>query len=112
VKLLFDENLSRKLAVFLADLHPQSARVAEFDLLETADRKTWDFAQKNEFVILSTDSDFYELATTLGCRQEWSGSDVGRIQRGIPSGSCAGEAIRINEFLAEPELAVLILERD
>jgi hypothetical protein len=34
VKLLFDENLSRKLVARLTELYPGSGHVSEFDLLE------------------------------------------------------------------------------
>jgi predicted nuclease of predicted toxin-antitoxin system len=63
---LFDENLSRKLVDHLGDLDPESAHVAEFRLLESPDREIWEFAKTRDFVIVSTDSDFYELATTIG----------------------------------------------
>jgi predicted nuclease of predicted toxin-antitoxin system len=66
VKLLFDENLSRKLVARLAELYPDSAHVAEAGLLERPDREIWEFARARNFVIVSTDSDFYELATTIG----------------------------------------------
>ena len=66
MKLLFDENLSRKLVIRLAELYPESAHVAEADLLESPDREIWEFAKAQDFVIVSTDSDFYELATTIG----------------------------------------------
>ena len=69
MKLLFDENLSRKLVARLAELYPESAHVAEVDLLESPDREIWGFARTGNFVIVSTDSDFYELATTIGRRR-------------------------------------------
>ena len=66
MKLLFDENLSRKLVVRIAELYPESAHVVDLDLLESPDRVIWEFAKTKGFVIVSTDSDFYELATTIG----------------------------------------------
>ncbi len=63
---MFDENLSRKLVVRLAELYPESAHVVQFDLLESPDREIWEFAKSNAFMIVSADADFYELATTLG----------------------------------------------
>jgi len=103
VKLLFDENLSRKLVVRLADLYPDSAHVTEANLLESPDR---------EFIIVSTDSDFYELATAIGLPpkvvwlRRWTHPtrDAERVLR--------REAIRITEFAADPELGVLVLDRD
>ena len=58
MKLLFDENLSRKLVARLAELYPGSAHVAVFNLLERPDREIWDFAQANGFTIVTTDADF------------------------------------------------------
>jgi predicted nuclease of predicted toxin-antitoxin system len=40
--------------------------VVTVDLLESPDREIWEFAKARDFVIVSTDSDFYELATTIG----------------------------------------------
>ena len=112
MKLLFDENLSRKLVVRLAELYPESAHVAEADLLESPDREIGEFAKAGNFVIVSTDSDFYELATTIGpppkvvWLRRWTHPtrDAERLLR--------REAIRITQFAADPELGVLVLDRD
>jgi hypothetical protein len=45
VKLLFDENLSRKLVARLAELYPDSVHVAEIGLLERSDCEIWEFAK-------------------------------------------------------------------
>jgi predicted nuclease of predicted toxin-antitoxin system len=50
VKVLFDENLSRKRIARLSELFPGSTHVAEFALLERPDREIWDFAQTNGFI--------------------------------------------------------------
>ena len=112
MKLLFDENLSRKLVARLAELYPESVHVAEVDLLESPDREIWEFARTGNFVIVTTDSDFYELATTIGPppkvvwlrRWRHPTRDAERVLR--------REAIRITEFLADPELGVLVLDSD
>jgi predicted nuclease of predicted toxin-antitoxin system len=112
VKLLFDENLSRKLVGRLAELCPESTHVVEVDLLKSPDREIWEFAKARGFVIVSTDSDFYELATTIGpppkvvWLRRWTHptGDAERVLR--------REVIRITEFLADPELGVLVLDRD
>src|SRR5215471_7422461 len=91
---------------------PGSAHVVEFDLLESLDREIWELAKASGFVIVSTDSDFYELATTIGpppkviWLRRWTHPtrDAERILR--------REAIRITEFSADPELGVLVLDHD
>ena len=112
MKLRFDENLSRRLVVRLAELYPDSAHVVEFDLLESPDREIWEFSKASDFVIVTTDSDFYGLAITIGpppkvvWLRRWTHPtrDAERILR--------REAIRITEFSADPELGVLVLDHD
>jgi len=96
----------------LADLYPHSAHVVEFDLLSSPDREIWEFAKVNGYVIVSTDLDFYELATSTGpppkviWLRQWTHPtrDAERVLR--------REAIRIAEFVGDPELGVLVLDRD
>ena len=63
MKLLFDENLSYKLARNLAELYPGSQHISDAGLLPAPDAVIWSFAQSNEFVIVTADSDFLELVT-------------------------------------------------
>jgi predicted nuclease of predicted toxin-antitoxin system len=66
VKLLFDENLSRRLPARVDDLFSGSIHVSAPGLLETPDSVVWDFAKAHGFAIITADVDFYELATTIG----------------------------------------------
>ena len=107
----FDENLSRKLCARLSEPYPGSAHVAEFDLLERADREIWGFAREHGFVIVTTDADFYELPAAAGLPpkvvwlRRWSHPtrDVEFVLR--------REAIRITEFAGDPTLGILLLDR-
>lgn len=66
MKLLFDENLSPKLAHRPADLFPDSTHVRDVDLKTAADPLVWDHALKNEFVIVSKDEDMHDRSLLLG----------------------------------------------
>jgi predicted nuclease of predicted toxin-antitoxin system len=67
MKLLLDENLSRRLLEAIRDLFPGSVHVAQAGLSSgTGDRKIWDYAGENGFAILTADTDFVTLANTLG----------------------------------------------
>jgi predicted nuclease of predicted toxin-antitoxin system len=67
MKLLFDENLSRKLVPLVEDLFPGSAHVTSVGMNSGAsDRQVWDYAGQNGFVIITADNDFLSLANTLG----------------------------------------------
>jgi predicted nuclease of predicted toxin-antitoxin system len=58
MKLLFDQNLSSRLVVALADLFPGSAHVRELGLHETSDAAVWDYAVAHDFAIVTKDQDF------------------------------------------------------
>jgi len=66
MKLLFDQHLSPRLVTRLADLYPGSAHVDPLGLGREDDRIVWNYAQRNEFLIVSKDSDFSELVVFLG----------------------------------------------
>ncbi|PWU00512.1 MAG: hypothetical protein C5B51_25075 [Terriglobia bacterium] len=67
MKLLFDENLSRKLVPILADLFPGSSHVFFESLLQNPDTAVWEHAKVHGFTIVTADADFYELSITFGC---------------------------------------------
>jgi len=66
VRLLFDQNLSHRLPRRLADLYPGSLHLRHAGLLGTDDLTIWRYAEANRLIIVSKDSDFYELAFRLG----------------------------------------------
>jgi predicted nuclease of predicted toxin-antitoxin system len=66
VKLLFDENLSPRLATALADLFPDSQHVRDAGLRGATDHAVWDYAKEYGFAIVSKDNDFRQLAFVKG----------------------------------------------
>jgi predicted nuclease of predicted toxin-antitoxin system len=66
VKLLFDENLSHKLARRLADIFPDSIHVRDVGLKATDDPQVWDYARDNDFMIVSKDADMHDLSLVFG----------------------------------------------
>ena len=66
MKLLFDQNLSPRLATRLHDIFPDSSHVDLEGLGEATDRSVREFAAENSFVIVTKDSDFGDLLALLG----------------------------------------------
>jgi len=66
VKLLFDENLSPRLADVLSDIYPGSSHVHPCGFGSSDDATIWDYAKTNGFIIVSKDSDFEERSVVLG----------------------------------------------
>ncbi len=66
MKLLLDENLSRRALPFLQGTFPGSAQVALLGMENADDRAIWNHAKDNDFVIVTKDSDFFEMASVYG----------------------------------------------
>jgi predicted nuclease of predicted toxin-antitoxin system len=69
----------------------------------------WEYAKANDFSIVTADADFYELATALGPPPKviWlRGCDY---PTAVAEKLIRTQAIRIAEFLEDPERTVLIL---
>jgi predicted nuclease of predicted toxin-antitoxin system len=66
VKLLFDQNLSRKLVKRLVDLFPDSSHVQFHDMPEADDAEIWEFAKTQEFCIVTQDTDFADRSRLYG----------------------------------------------
>ena len=66
MKLLFEQNLSRKLIDGLADIFPNSSHVQFHDLAEKTDTDIWEFAKINNFCIVTQDVDFAEKSRLYG----------------------------------------------
>jgi predicted nuclease of predicted toxin-antitoxin system len=66
VKLLLDENLSRRLLPFLQKDYPDSGHVALLGLSESDDRTLWEYGKAHGYTLVSKDADFLELSLLLG----------------------------------------------
>ncbi|HEY2961096.1 MAG TPA: DUF5615 family PIN-like protein [Pyrinomonadaceae bacterium] len=66
MKLLFDQNLSPKLVVRLADLFPDSVHVREVGLEKVDDHVIWDYATRNDLIIVSKDNDMHQRSFLFG----------------------------------------------
>lgn len=66
MKLLFDQNLSPKLVLRLADLFPGSSHVQAEGLDCASDDQVWEHARLNGFAIVSKDADYNNLSVLRG----------------------------------------------
>jgi predicted nuclease of predicted toxin-antitoxin system len=65
MKLLFDESLSPRLVQLLSDLFPESESALRNGLVGVGDHRILDYAVANDFILVSTDSDFEGLLTQI-----------------------------------------------
>lgn len=66
MKLLFDENLSHKLMLALADLYPGSLSMRSLGMMSAADDVIWRYARHHGMVIVTKDRDFSRRSLLLG----------------------------------------------
>ena len=67
MKLLLDENLSRRLVPFLQAEFPDSTQVVLAGLERATDMAIWAYARDHGYVIVTRDADYEELSTIHGC---------------------------------------------
>lgn len=66
MKLLLDENLSRRLVPFLQHDYPGSTQVVLLGLESASDTEVWQRAKDDGYVIVTRDADFQELSLVWG----------------------------------------------
>jgi predicted nuclease of predicted toxin-antitoxin system len=66
MKLLLDENLSRRILPFLEADYPGSTQVALVGLEQNSDEEVWCYARDHGFCIVTKDADFYDLSLVRG----------------------------------------------
>jgi len=111
VRLLFDENLSRKLVNKLSDLFPGSSHAATEGLLHSPDADLWEHAKAGGFAIVTADADFFELAATFGPPPKviWlRGCDY---PTAVAEQLIRSQSIRVAALLRDEEQGVLVLTR-
>lgn len=66
MKLLLDENLSRRIVPFIQDSYPGSTQVALIGMEQADDKIIRQYAIDNGFVMTTKDADFYEMNLVYG----------------------------------------------
>jgi len=110
VKLLLDQNLSRKLPAVISDLYPGTVHVRELQMTRAPDTVIWEYAKVNGFVIVTKDSWFYQRSLVAGHPPKliW-----------IRTGNCAARrieqllrrnAIRLQEFVDDENSSFIALD--
>jgi predicted nuclease of predicted toxin-antitoxin system len=67
MKLLFDQNISFRIEKKLSLIFSESKHVSSLNLMNVNDIEIWNFAKKENFVIVTFDSDFYDISLINGC---------------------------------------------
>jgi len=109
MKLLFDHNLSPRLANRLGDLYPNSNHLFNLKLDTVDDSVVWEYAREHEFIIVTKDSDFSELSVIKGFPPKVIWIRIGNCTTNDVEHLVRSHAEEINNFGHESSLGILIL---
>jgi predicted nuclease of predicted toxin-antitoxin system len=106
MKLLFDQNLSRRLVNRLADIFPNSSHVTIVGLEYASDEMVWDYAKVNHFIIATKDADFNDLSFLRGNPPKVIWLRLGNCTTNHIEASLREHQSEIEAFAADPILGV------
>jgi predicted nuclease of predicted toxin-antitoxin system len=109
VRLLFDENLSRRLVGALADVFPGSRHVAAEGLASADDLAVWDHAARSDLVIVTKDADFHQRSFLLGAPPKVVWVRLGNCTTDDVHGLLRVRAAAIVAFVRDADAAFLEL---
>ena len=109
MSLLFDENLSDKLAARLADLYPGSTSAEGLGLRSAPDGAIWTEAVQRGLSIVTRDDDFVDLSALRGHPPKIILIGIGNCSTGQIESLLRWRVEHIRRFLASDDLSCLEL---
>ena len=109
MKLLFDQNLSRKLVASLADVFPESTHVVFEQLDAVDDSVIWEFAKANGYTIVSKDADFRQLSFLYGHPPKTIWLRIGNAPTATAAEVLRSSVADISAFMDDLDGALLVL---
>lgn len=67
MRLLFDQNISFRISKKLSSELGVFTHVSECGLINCDDNVIWNYAKQNKYIIVTYDSDFYDISLINGC---------------------------------------------
>jgi predicted nuclease of predicted toxin-antitoxin system len=110
VKLLLDENLSRRLVPALQARFPGSSQVALLGLERSTDAQLCAYAAEHDFVICSKDDDFQRLVAARGYRPRLVYLMLGNVSNEAVLTVLLASADRLHQAFSDPNTGVVVLQ--
>ena len=110
MKLLFDQDLSPRLAVALAPVFPGSLQVRDLGLQAASDTVVWTEAASRGLTIVSKDADFRQRSFLLGAPPKVIWLKVGNCTTGKIAALLLAHVDLVLSFERDPFGALLVLQ--
>jgi predicted nuclease of predicted toxin-antitoxin system len=111
VKLLLDENISRRIAPALQIRFPGSTQVALLGLERSSDRQLCEFASEYGFVLCSKDDDFQRLVAARDYNPKVVYLAMGNASNDRILAALLAAADRIEAALSQPDIGIVIVDQ-
>lgn len=109
MKLLFDQNISFRILKKIASAFPDAQQTNRLMLSQSTDHEVWDFARKNNYCIVTFDSDFIDISVLKGCPPKVIWLKLGNSSTDRIAEVLLKSQGLISEFINNPELCFLEL---
>ncbi len=112
MKLLFDQQLSRRLVERLRDLYPQSAHTSNLALGRATDAEVYRSARDGEYVLVTMDADFLALSARFGRPPLVVHLRAGNCTLDVAEALLRSAAAELAEALCDPQVRLVEIVRD
>ncbi|PTD96274.1 DUF5615 family PIN-like protein [Pseudothauera lacus] len=110
MKLLLDQNLSRRLLPELESHFPGSSHVQLVGFESASDGALWEFAKANGYAIVTKDVDFVEIMLVRGFPPKIVWLNCGNVSNAVTRDRLMSRSTEIRTFLVSADEGVLEIE--
>lgn len=112
MKLLLDQNISRRVAEAFEVYEFEIRHVSSFRLESATDRQIWDFAKDKGYAIVSKDADFHHMSFTFGAPPKTIWLKLGNCSTRQILACISRNLSAIAAFLGEEDSALMVITPD
>ncbi|HEY8781302.1 MAG TPA: DUF5615 family PIN-like protein [Mucilaginibacter sp.] len=112
MNILLDQNISYRVTRLLLDEFHNVKQVKELNLIDASDFEIWNYAFKNNYTIITFDSDFIDLANLKGCPPKIIWLRFGNSTNLKIANKLLANADTIKEFISNTNPEIAFLEID
>ena len=112
MRLLFDQNISFRIVKLLNIDFPNCKHVSDVYLQDCTDKEIWEFANKENYTIITQDVDFYDISLLKGNPPKIIWLRVGNLPTKQLASILIKNKIVIQEFITEDSNLLSCLEID
>lgn len=109
MKLLFDQNLPSRLSELLQSEFPGTKHVRNVGLTNASDQDVWEYARRNDFVLVSKDADFQQRALLFGHPPKVIWLRIGNCSTSVATELVRSQLSAIREFVEDASASLLVL---